>query len=412
MPGETSQALRMANALLVADGLLAPEEVGRGCGQRGLSGWVAGWCEMPLAAHSGNCRCNAMLAAPSAPPPAPPLLREPPAPRRNPSLSPCRSPLATPAPRPPSTPPPSTTPLYQAGHHPRRAGGLWRHDGGGAAHQVRGAQAAAGRPQGRARRGGRVGRRGRGDGDGGHLLPPQQQRRPSAAACGGPSAVLCSLPAARLGCALCLPLKFPTCIAPSLLPCVSGFAITTPSWQPRRRSMPTTRCAGHAAGGLAHRMQLRVACRQAGILLAAAPAQGVHAAAAHACRPGLNWHACSNPTPPHPLLQAAAAEAGAVEGVAPSATNNAALHHLQELFAHMKALEVGCHSAASSAVTATALPMAYYLPNAGRRQRLVATAAGTCRAQRAGCITTRHAAAPARLPRRCRSCGRSWRSAT
>ncbi len=44
---------------------------------------------------------------------------------------------------------------------------------------------------------------------------------------------------------------------------------------------------------------------------------------------------------PIPHFQAAAAEAGAVEGVAPSATNNAALHALQELFANMKNMEVG-----------------------------------------------------------------------
>lgn len=48
---------------------------------------------------------------------------------------------------------------------------------------------------------------------------------------------------------------------------------------------------------------------------------------------------------PIPHVQAAAAEAGAAEGVAPSATNNAALHALQELFANMKNMEVargGC----------------------------------------------------------------------
>ena len=45
--------------------------------------------------------------------------------------------------------------------------------------------------------------------------------------------------------------------------------------------------------------------------------------------------------PPIPCQQAAAAEAGAAEGVAPSATNNAALHALQELFANMKNMEVG-----------------------------------------------------------------------
>ncbi|KAI7845525.1 hypothetical protein COHA_000948 [Chlorella ohadii] len=42
----------------------------------------------------------------------------------------------------------------------------------------------------------------------------------------------------------------------------------------------------------------------------------------------------------HAHFEAAAAEAGAAEGVAPSATNNAALHALQELFANMKNMEV------------------------------------------------------------------------
>lgn len=49
---------------------------------------------------------------------------------------------------------------------------------------------------------------------------------------------------------------------------------------------------------------------------------------------------------PRPILsQAAAAEAGAAEGVAPTATNNAALHALQELFANMKNMEVRATSA-------------------------------------------------------------------